>query len=68
MWHGVHHGTGVTGRCTGIRGVRSTGILITDTILTGTITTILITGTGTITGFRITEITTIQVSELILRG
>jgi hypothetical protein len=67
MWLGIHHGTGVTGRFTGIRGVRFTGILTTDTILTGITIIILITGTGTTIGFRITKTATTPVSELIHR-
>jgi hypothetical protein len=68
MWHGVHHGTGVTDRFTGIPGARFTGILTTDTIHTGTIIIMPIIVPGAITGTRITQITTTRVSELILRG
>ena len=50
MSSGVPVGTGVTTLHTGIRGVRSTGTIITDIIITGTIIITDITATGIITG------------------
>jgi hypothetical protein len=64
---GVHPGTGVTGRFTGIPGVRFTGILTTVIILTGIITITLIIATGIITVTHAIEVITMPVSELILR-
>jgi hypothetical protein len=68
MWPGGRRGTGVTGRFTGIRGARFTGILTTDTTITGIITTMPTTAIGIITGTRGIKITTIPVSGLILQG
>ena len=50
MLSGVHPGTGVMSLYTGIRGVRTTGTTIMDIILTGILTTIVITDTGDIHG------------------
>jgi hypothetical protein len=49
MSYGTPHGIGAIGRHTGTRGNPSTGIIITDTIIAGTIIIMAIIATGTIT-------------------
>jgi hypothetical protein len=64
MFHGILRGTGVITRHTGIRGVRFTGTLITDTTTTGTTIITGITAAGTIIA---AIITTTIITEISVR-
>lgn len=64
MFHGILRGTGVITRHTGIRGVRFTGTLITDTTTTGTTIITGITAAGTIIVATITTTFTTAISVL----